>query len=311
MAAQSFTNGVAGTLNDVAFALFGYKFAGWAASADGDVVFKDGQMISPSSSMTLYAVWEEIVAGRLDTTFAKATTVLGALYGKGGALVGTMQVKVGKFGKKGVKVSASATMLIDGKTKKVAAKAVSLPLVGGVLSGTLVFKAPIGEMSFDMAADGTFTLKNAAYVAEEASIGSNGGKVLAEGSHTFRLEGFSLPVRGELQEQLLPTSVVFAVSGKKWKFDKGASVKWAKNGYGLVVDTSKGRTNLSALKLSYAPKTGIFKGSFKIYVLETSGAKAKLKSYKTNVLGFVVDAVGVGEARCKKLAGGPWAVTVK
>ena len=315
MAAQLFTNGVARTLNDAAFTLFGYKFVGWAASADGDVVFKDGQMISPSSSLTLYAVWEEIAAGQLDTAFAKAKTVLSALYGKDGALVGTVQVKVGKLGKKGVKISASATLLVDGKAKKVSAKAVSLPLVGGALSGTLVFKAPIGAMSFEMTADGAFTLKNADYVAEEATIGSNGPKVLAQGSHTFFLEEFGLPVAGDIQEQLLPTSVVFAVSGKKWKFDKGASVKWTKNKvtkeYGLVVDTSKGRSNLSALKLSYAPKTGVFKGSFKIYMLETSGAKTKLKSYKANVLGFVVDAVGIGEARCKKPVGGPWAVTVK
>ena len=72
-------------------------------------------------------------------------------------------------------------------------------------------------------------------------------------------------------------------------------------------DTSKGKTNLSGLKLSYTPKTGLFKGSFKVYALEGG----KLKKYTVNVTGLVVDGNGTSEAMCKKPKLGPWSVTVE
>ena len=77
------------------------------------------------------------------------------------------------------------------------------------------------------------------------------------------------------------------------------------------VDDTNGKTNLSSLKLTFAAKTGIFKGSFKAYALEEKNGKTKLVKYTVNVLGLVVDGVGQGEATCKKPAGGPWPVTVE
>ena len=320
MATQTFTNGVAQTLDANAFTRFGYEFVGWAISKDGEVAYADGEEIMASAGMTLYAVWEEITAGTLDTSFAKAQTVDGALY-RGDALVGTVQVKVGKINKKGVvKVSATATMLIDGKAKKVTAKAVNVTLdaTERVPPVKVVFKAPIGEMAFEMAADGSFTLKNGSYMMAEATIGG----ALKGGSHgTFRMDGFDLAIPGELQDDLLPDEESFSVSRGKWVFAKAAMVKWAKDRvtkeYGLVVDDTKGKTNRSGLKLTYAAKTGLFKGSFKVYALEGGGSsgmarptKTKLVKYKVNVIGFVVDGVGYGEASCKKPAG-TWAVTVE
>ena len=40
-----------------AFIRTGYEFAGWALSSTGAVVYSDGQTITPTVSMTLYAVW--------------------------------------------------------------------------------------------------------------------------------------------------------------------------------------------------------------------------------------------------------------
>ncbi len=124
------------------------------------------------------------IAGRFNTGFAKAQTVLGALYGRNGAPVGTMQVKAGKINtKKGtVKISAYATLLVSGKAKKVSAKAVNVALdaTGRVLPVTLAFKAPVGEMSFEMAADGTFTLKNGNYSMAERNVGGNWTKAGAK-----------------------------------------------------------------------------------------------------------------------------------
>ena len=90
MAEQTFTNGVSGALNVNAFTRFGWEFAGWATSAEGEVVYVDGQRIAVTSGQALYAQWKEVVAGHLDTRFAKAQTVLGALYGRDGVPVGTV-----------------------------------------------------------------------------------------------------------------------------------------------------------------------------------------------------------------------------
>ena len=119
----------------------------------------------------------------------------------------------------------------------------------------------------------------------------------------------------------MPNEESFSVSNGKWVFAKAATVKWAKDRvtkeYGLVVDNTKGKTNLSGLKLTYAAKTGQFKGAFKVYALAGGGSpgtarptKKKLVKYTVNVIGFVVDGVGYGEASCKKPAG-TWAVMVE
>ena len=317
MTAQAFTPGVAQGLSANAFTRFGYAFAGWATSADGVAVYVDGQSIAPSASMTLYATWREIIAGRPDTSFAKAQTVNGALY-RGGALVGTVQVKFGKVSKKNtVKVSATATMLIDGKAKKITAKGVNVDV--GSMRAELPFKAPIGAMNFEMALDGTFTLKNNSYYMAEATVG---GALSGGAQGTFRLADFALSVPGELVTALLPYEEAFDVVNGKWKVAKAAGVKVAKgNGAkepGLryeaefvIVDDSAGKTNLSALKLNYTAKTGLFKGSFKAYALETANGKKKLVKYTVNVIGFVVNGKGYGEASCKKPAAGPWSVTVE
>ncbi len=55
---QTFTSGKEKALNLNFFTKEGYTFAGWATSADGDVVYTDGETIKVSKSMTLYAVWE-------------------------------------------------------------------------------------------------------------------------------------------------------------------------------------------------------------------------------------------------------------
>ena len=272
-------------------------------------------------------MWTVNAVCELDASFAKAQTVDGALY-RGDTLAGTMQVKVGKISKKGVvRVSATATLLVDGKAKKVTARAVNVNVreatgsadaTGRVHPVKLAFKVPVGEMSFEMAADGKFTLKNGSYLMAKATI----GKELKGGSRgTFRIDGFDLAVPGELQDDLLPNEESFSVSNGKWVFAKAATVKWAKDRvtkeYGLVVDNTKGKTNLSGLKLTYAAKTGQFKGAFKVYALAGGGSpgtarptKKKLVKYTVNVIGFVVDGVGYGEASCKKPAG-TWAVMVE
>ena len=252
-------------------------------------------------------VVDDWIAGRLDAGFAKAQTVLGALYGKGGVPVGTVQVKAGKINKKKgtVKISATATLLADGKAKKVTAKVnVTVAATSAAAPVTLAFKAPIGEMAFEMEAGGTFTLKNASYVMVEKKVGGNwtrpGAKVWVVATSA------ALP-QGTIEE-LLPDGELVIPKAGKWSFAKAAGVKYAKDKKtkvpSLVVNTKKGM-NLSGMKLKYTPKTGIFNGSFKIYAIQGG----KLKKITVKVVGVVVDGKGWGSAAVPK--GGRLGVTVE
>ena len=264
-----------------------------------------------------YLEEEPTYAGSLDTSFAKAQTVTGAaiVFDKACSRVGTMQVKAGKLNKKRgiVRMSAVATLLVDGKIRKLTATTVkaTLDAQGRIPSVVLSFNDPVGKMTFEMAQDGVFVLKGSLYAMAAATVGG----VLKGGEHgMFRLENCNLAVPGELQEDLLPYEELFDVTGNnKWKFAKAAVVKWARNRetgeFARVVDESGGKTNRSYLKINYAEKAGIFKGSFKAYVLEDArNGKKRLKKYRVNVAGFVVDGVGFGNATGY---GGPWPVSVE
>ena len=186
----------------------------------------------------------------------------------------------------------------------------------------VAFKAPIGEMAFEMAADGTFTLKNASYLMAEKSVCGNWTRTDARVYLDGGRGATALPA-GTVEE-LLPDGEPVIPKGGKWSFAKAATVKWAKpkkgaerpeiydeaSGKGLLIDTSGDKTNLSAMKLTYTPKKGTFKGSFKVYALEGAGKATKLKKYTVKVSGVVVGGAGYGTATCKKPAAS-WAVTVK
>ena len=258
-------------------------------------------------------------AGSLDTSFARAQTVTGAavIFDKAYSRVGTMQVKAGKVNKKHgtLRVSAVATLLVDGRVRRFTASGVlaALDAQGRIPPVTLTFKEPIGAMTLEMSPDGLFTFKNPIYAMASATVG---GALRGGERGTFRLASCNLAVPGEVQYDLLPYEEAFEVVGGKWKFAKAATVKWTKSRetgeFVRVVDVSRNKTNRSSLKINYAAKTGIFKGSFKAYVLEDArNGKKRLKKYSVNVAGFVLDGVGVGKATGRQSAGGPWPVTVE
>ena len=307
----------------------GYSFDGWWTAKSGG--FRITAETKVTSSVTYYAHWrakgsssggssggnlsgDSAIGGRIpDMTFAKTQVVTGALY-RDGNLVGSVQMKAGKINvrKDTVNLTIVATVLADGKVKKVTVRA-TLRDASEARSarhrGTLSFKAPIGAMTFVLNTDGTFSLTNASYAMGKATVGGT----LKSGSRgTFRLEGFNLAVPGELLGNLLPYEVSFGIAGTRWQFAKTAAVKWVKDrstGESVLVADSD---NPSSLKLSYVAKTGVFKGSFKAYALETvAGGKKKLQKYTVNVIGIVADGIGQGEASCRRPSAGPWKVTVK
>ena len=252
----------------------------------------------------------------------KAVTLHGVAYG-GGAVVGVVELKLGKVNakKKTSKVSGSFTGL-DGK--KITIKGVNVAGVDGAAPITVSLEVK-GHGTMTVTIGGTqFAGSLGSWHVQSGIVGGNwtraGAKVYVDiggGRGATALPAGTI-------EALLPDGEPVIPKAGKWSFAKAASVKWAKpkkgaarpeiyveeSGKGLIVDDSK-ETNLSGLKLTYAPKTGVFKGSFKIYALEGSGRATKLKKYTVKVTGVVVDGVGHGEATCKRPAAGPWAVTVE
>ena len=253
-------------------------------------------------------IWDPIQA-------PKAVTLRGAVY-YGCDAVGIVELKVGKLKNRQAKVSGSVTLL-DGKkytiksqkcyfddklaaTLNLEVKTLgSMRIAIGSMGGVNVFSGELGKWHVQSAGVGDgWTASTATASVEIGDLSMFAGKVVSE---------------------LLPSNEVATASGGKWTFKKAASVKWAKvkdgvvplvqdatSGKGLIVDTSKGKTNLSGLKLTYTAKKGTFKGSFKVYALEGT----KFKKYTVNVNGIVVDGVGYGAATCKKPVVS-WPVMVK
>ena len=263
------------------------------------------------------------VSGEFDLTASKAQTAKGLLYDADGALAGTVEVKLGKINakKRTASLSASITM-VDGK--KVSAKAVTVPVDNGT-STVLKFKAPVGDMAFDMNGDGWFSLAGGEYSMAEGSAGGN----LPNGTMWFSVDIGDLPDFGEGWDVLydaLPDGVELTVTGgKKLDAGKAASIKYKKDKdagetwYYLDGLDDEKKPNRSGLKITYTPKTGIFKGSFSVYATNADyidyGKQPKLKKYTVNFTGIFLNdedgTRGYGQATMKKPAAGPWTVTVE
>jgi hypothetical protein len=154
----------------------------------------------------------------------------------------------------------------------------------------------------------------------EGPVGGN----LPNGTMAFTVDIDSipgLPIGYEVLEDVLPFEMLGKVSGgKKIDFGKAASVKYKKfkdgkeTWYKLDGLDDEKKPNVPALKLTYTPKTGVFKGSFKIYATNegsiAEGKKPTLKTYTVNVTGFFVGGVGGCQATLKKPAAS-WPVTLE
>ena len=83
MSTEVFEEGVSRALTTNTFEKTGYTFYGWSLTEDGSVLYEDGESITVSSSMTLYAVWaqdttlydkvESLTKGVLNTNFANGS----------------------------------------------------------------------------------------------------------------------------------------------------------------------------------------------------------------------------------------------
>ncbi len=235
-----------------------------------------------------------------------AVVLHGAVY-DGCDVVGIVELKLGKEKKMSSKIGGSVTLL---NGKKYSIKAQTAPVDGVSPSvGYLPVKS-LGMLH--VAIGGTkFAGSLGDWHVQSASVCTAwSGKSATASVEMDDVSAFS----GMVLTGLLPYSEVADVNNGKWAFKKAAGVKWSKpkkgaapsefydplSGKDLLVDVEKGKTNLSGMKLSYTPKKGTFKGSFKVYALQGSGKGTKLKKYTFKVSGVVVDGIGYGLAVCKK-----------
>ena len=279
----------------------------------------DSVTSDPVSPEPVTSGHEMIEPGDITEAFVapRAVTLQGAVYDGDGAMAGIVELKLGKVNKGKGKVSGTVTTL-DGK--KHAIKSYNVTEIGGAASKAVSLEVKDFD-KMNVTIGGTrFAGSMGGYHVQSADVGGDWTK----DSATVHLAATSAALPAGTREELLPNGETAKVTGGKWTFAKAAGVKWAKpkkdaalpdvydetSQKGLIIDTDNGKTNKSGLKLTYTPKKGTFKGSFKVYALEGAGKATKLKKYTVNVSGVVVGGIGYGTATCKKPMVS-WSVTVE
>lgn len=230
---------------------------------------------------------------------------IGAVY-DGGKPVAILSLKCAKATDKGKRAGTSKVSAVviglDGKQKKSSAEYVQC---GYDAKATTLVVKDWGTLSLTLGGEGfAGTLGGGLTVKTTAA----GGALFHANSVVdvdFKSGTAALPA-GAL-DYLLPSgenAEPVIQSGEKWSFAKAAQIKYKKitdrttneGRYELQGVDDPEKTNLSAMKLTYTPNKGTFKGSFKVYALETAGSGLRLRGYSAKVSGIVVDGVGYGIA---------------
>ena len=119
------------------------------------------------------------------------------------------------------------------------------------------------------------------------------------GTSYFHLTDTPAEIGGaEVISELLPVDVAITPAGAKWNIAKAKAVKLDRSG-----NLSYG-ANPSGLKLTYAAKTGMFKGSLSLYTMN----RGRLKKNSVTISGIVVNGIGYGTATLKKV--GCWPIVI-
>ena len=232
----------------------------------------------------------------------------GAVYDEYNNPRGIISIKFTKPSKGKSKISGTVKMM-DGKSYSLAATSVE---VSGTESAKVVGKdvKKLGKLNM-------LEIGEKGFVAEITMTG--GTKLMAKTTdisvglskgtdYTFGVSGIPSEINGlEVVSEMLPDGQEVPVDAKgKIALAKAATLKYAKikgtkpAEYELVCDTSKGKTNLSGLKLTYTAKTSTIKGSFNVYTVNE--AKHKVNKVAFTVNGMVIGGKAVGVATCKKPA---------
>lgn len=174
-----------------------------------------------------------------------------------------------------------------------------------------------GSLSLTLGGEGFVGTLGSAYGARTATVGGVWPHASAVVDVDFGSGTGALP-SGTLVD-LLPTGngaePVLNANGK-WKFAPVAAIRYVavRNGaakettYELQGISDLRKTNRSSMRLTYNAKKGTFSGSFKVYALDTSGTRPRLRKHSARVSGIVVGSVGYGRAEIRNV--GTFPVTV-
>jgi hypothetical protein len=229
----------------------------------------------------------------------------GVVYDENDNPSGTITIKFTKPSKGTSKISAKIKLL-NGKSYSLSSTKVQVNDDGPALITDKVIKKlgvldslEIGESGFVAKITMTDGKKLTALTTDLS-------KGLSEGKYTFSVDSIPTTINGlAVVKDMLLEHMTFSINAKgKISLPKAASLTYKKikkskpTAYELVLDTSKGKTNLMGLKLSYSPKTSSIKGSFVIYT--DNPEKHKINKYTFTITGMVVEGKAVGIATCKK-----------
>ena len=297
---------------ELAFTQFG--FSGTYSTEDGDyeiVGARDRYSASSSQAKTL--VWTALANAR--GVWSVVLPVESA-DGDGAALAqgyAGLSVTIGSKGKSrvigtmpdGTRVAVSSTLILgDG----CACLPVVVPLYAGK-SGGLAFAlwftwsedGSESQVSVAGCSDWDATRNKAApFVATfgEPIVGPVASGALT-GTKTFGMDDFFEGIGAE--DSFSPNGTEIEMSGARWQTARADGVRFSKDDGWYVAD-DKDYGNPAGLKLTFAAKTGAFKGSFKVFAETEEG---KSKKYTATVVGVVVDGVGYGTATVKKVGSVP------
>ena len=167
-----------------------------------------------------------------------------------------------------------------------------------------------GTLSLTLGGEGFVGALGSGLTVRTASVGGDWPHARAVVDVDFVSGRGALP-SGTLTD-LLPTgshAEPFTLANGRWRFASAAAVKYAKTRnpetkeetYSLQGLSDPQKTNLSAMKLTYDSRKGTFRGTFKVYVLETAGTRPRLVKHTARATGIVVGGLGFGQAEIKNV----------
>ena len=130
------------------------------------------------------------------------------------------------------------------------------------------------------------------------ALRAGGAIAMSNGIHAFDFEAptFRSYIAAVGSTPVAPVGEAFTVSGSKWVFAKTSGKLKVVDGVLSVVANGE-PSNLSGLKLTHTAKTGLVKGSFKLYYMDGG----KIKSDKVTIVGVVSEGIFMGNGTVKKL----------
>lgn len=257
----------------------------------------------------------------LETVYMKAQTCSAVVF-EGDDVIGLATVKTTKASKsimeKKVKFRLAVTVeFFDSRKKLTAKEDVSFKEDKHTdeyftVEDTLEFKSPLGNMPFEFGYDRDLGIylraRNSNYTILTSQESARPTFDSSEFAFSVSMtESPELPDDYELLDILPEDEPIYVRNHRSWTFDRAPTIKYRKHRidgeteYELVGLDDDRKTNLSALKLTYQSRTGMFKGSFTLYASNECCTERmpRIKKYKASVKGVMIDEEGYGTATVK------------